>query len=130
MGGTLTTNPVPVRRISHSAADKRKTVTKARAYKCVACLKEVVCRPLENRQRHCFECRMEKLEAQRYVASKMLIAKRRGLPPASNFACQDCGEQARAWDHRDYRKPLEVDAVCISCNLKRGPAIWKDPVTA
>lgn len=37
--------------------------------------------------------------------------------------CTDCGCQAIEYDHRDYSKPLQVDAVCRRCNLKRGPAI-------
>ncbi len=34
--------------------------------------------------------------------------------------CVDCGEPATAYDHRDYTKPLDVEAVCQACNLKRG----------
>lgn len=36
--------------------------------------------------------------------------------------CVDCGAPARNYDHRDYSKPLEVEPVCHSCNLLRGPA--------
>lgn len=45
------------------------------------------------------------------------------LPPAKECTCVDCGEPARHYDHRDYNKALEVQPVCVSCNLKRGPAI-------
>ncbi|MBB5414068.1 hypothetical protein [Paraburkholderia atlantica] len=45
------------------------------------------------------------------------------LPAPSALKCSDCGCQASVYDHRDYNKPLDVDAVCQSCNLKRGPAI-------
>jgi hypothetical protein len=48
------------------------------------------------------------------------------LPKASALACTDCGKRARDWDHRDYRKPLDVQAVCRPCNLKRGPALWRE----
>lgn len=41
------------------------------------------------------------------------------------FLCVDCGKTAREYDHRDYNKPLDVQPVCRSCNLKRGPAIAK-----
>lgn len=39
-----------------------------------------------------------------------------------SIRCVDCGEPAKNYDHRDYAKPLDVEPVCISCNLKRGPA--------
>ena len=45
------------------------------------------------------------------------------LERPSNFKCVDCGAPACQYDHRDYGKPLDVDPVCRSCNLKRGPAI-------
>lgn len=45
------------------------------------------------------------------------------LPAPTTLKCVDCGCQATVYDHRDYNKPLEVDAVCQSCNLKRGPAV-------
>jgi DNA-directed RNA polymerase subunit RPC12/RpoP len=41
---------------------------------------------------------------------------------ASVIACTDCGARANRYDHRDYAKPLVVEPVCHSCNLKRGPA--------
>lgn len=44
------------------------------------------------------------------------------LPHISSCICADCGAPATDYDHRDYNKPLEVDAVCRSCNFKRGPA--------
>ena len=37
--------------------------------------------------------------------------------------CVDCGQRATSYDHRDYFDPLTVDAVCHSCNAKRGVAI-------
>lgn len=36
--------------------------------------------------------------------------------------CADCGARAEVYDHRDYNKPLDVVAVCRSCNTKRGAA--------
>ncbi len=45
--------------------------------------------------------------------------------------CVDCGKQALVYDHRDYNKPLDVEPVCQSCNIKRGPGIpWdrKKPI--
>lgn len=39
-----------------------------------------------------------------------------------NLPCVDCGKRAENWDHRNYNKPLKVEAVCHSCNLLRGKA--------
>lgn len=47
------------------------------------------------------------------------------LRPANEFACKDCGKRATEYDHRDYSKPLDVEPVCHSCNLRRGPAIGR-----
>mgnify|MGYP003473459537 CR=1 FL=1 len=41
---------------------------------------------------------------------------------ASECTCVDCGKPAKDNDHRDYLKPLEVEPVCRSCNVKRGAA--------
>lgn len=48
-----------------------------------------------------------------------------GALPAldGSVPCRDCGARARIYDHRSYAKPLEVDAVCVRCNHRRGPAI-------
>ena len=56
--------------------------------------------------------------------AKVSAAIKQGLlPHPSECACTDCGKPARDYDHRDYRKPLDVDPVCRSCNKRRGPAI-------
>ena len=39
--------------------------------------------------------------------------------------CVDCEAPATKYDHRNYLKPLQVDPVCNSCNLKRGPGLNK-----
>ncbi len=53
-----------------------------------------------------------------------LIKKGRLLSLSKNYIlCIDCGSRATDYDHRDYNKPLEVEPVCQSCNLKRGRAI-------
>jgi hypothetical protein len=47
----------------------------------------------------------------------------------SNVLCTDCKlRRATNYEHRDYSKPLEVEPICISCNLMRGPAILSKPV--
>ena len=43
------------------------------------------------------------------------------LPKASEFVCFDCGNAATCYDHRDYKKPLDIEPVCGSCNKYRGP---------
>lgn len=42
------------------------------------------------------------------------------LPPAEFFECVDCGDYSTMYDHRDYRYPLNVEPVCMSCNSRRG----------
>jgi hypothetical protein len=44
------------------------------------------------------------------------------LPRPSTLVCVDCGRPAEQYDHRDYTKPLQVEPVCRSCNVIRGPA--------
>lgn len=51
------------------------------------------------------------------------------IPPSSTLQCADCGKSAVAYDHRDYRHPLIVEAVCNSCNKRRSPASWRDEET-
>ncbi len=42
-------------------------------------------------------------------------------------ACDDCGAPALEYDHRDYKKPLDVSPVCRACNQARGPGMHRDP---
>ena len=48
------------------------------------------------------------------------------LPNPKTLACVDCGSPACGYDHRNYRRPLEVKPVCKSDNSSRGPAepLW------
>lgn len=68
-------------------------------------------------------------DVQRAAIKAVKYAVRRGLLPrlgkygVETISCVDCSAVARCYDHRDYRKPLEVDPVCRSCNARRGPAI-------
>ena|ERR1039458_4542313 len=52
--------------------------------------------------------------------------KRGDIPKAIELQCKDCGKAAVHYDHRDYRKPLEVDPVCKNCHNKRGPGLPKE----
>lgn len=57
-------------------------------------------------------------------------AKRTGLLPdlsTGEYACTDCGGVASQYDHRDYARPLDVEPVCASCNIRRGTAKWPKP---
>jgi len=42
---------------------------------------------------------------------------------SAGIPCVDCGKPAQGYDHRDYRKPLDVDPVCNPCNRTRGTAL-------
>lgn len=68
-----------------------------------------------------------KAMAYRYVE----LAKDNGFLPVldGSIPCTDCGVPASQYDHRDYSRPLDVEPVCRSCNLRRGTAIWPMPKT-
>lgn len=82
------------------------------------------------RQRHYSEfCALEvggmsSYRAQQKSGGKLWGAIRHGVMPDNRFKayCVDCGRLATMHDHRDWRLPLNVELVCHSCNLKRGPA--------
>lgn len=96
---------------------------------CVICAQETVHRAL-----YCNDCKRKRLNAK--LASKraemplmysayaiVREAVVAGiLPKARGLKCVDCGQEAWHYDHRDYRKPLEIEPVCISCNYRRGRA--------
>lgn len=76
----------------------------------------------------CFECRpivgraREAIRAPAGAAVAKAVAT--GVLPKldGSIMCVDCGKPAKCYDHRDYDKHLDVSPVCVSCNLKRGPA--------
>lgn len=72
----------------------------------------------------CWKCTYEHLKLAQLAMAKICKEVREGrLIPAKSYRCADCGEQARDYDHRDYRKPLTVEPVCRSCNIRRGHAL-------
>lgn len=75
----------------------------------------------------CQNCRpqlSQKEKIQMDAAPKVANARVRGiLVDPRTLLCVDCGQQACCYDHREYAKPLDVAAVCRSCNVLRGPAI-------
>lgn len=66
-------------------------------------------------------------KAQKVACQKVRRAVIRGELPnlkATTVICVDCKvRRATNYEHRDYGKPLEVDPVCRSCNLKRGEGL-------
>ncbi len=72
------------------------------------------------------ECRDEGERQRNLAYALMAQAKASGIivDPRSKL-CTDCGEQARFYDHRDYSKPMMVEPVCWSCNIRRGPGIYQ-----
>lgn len=74
---------------------------------------------------HLTVCKQCRGSAKQRAYRQVLAAVRRGdLPQVSSLSCVDCNEPAQQYDHRDYRKPLDVVAVCRRCNLKRGSAVY------
>jgi hypothetical protein len=77
--------------------------------------------------RRCTPCNNAYSDAMR--AANAVIGReiaRGRMTKAKEHLCVDCGSQAFDWDHRDYRKPLEVVPVCRGCNVRRGSAKWRD----
>lgn len=76
----------------------------------------------------CFACRRIVGRAREAIRSPAgnAVAKAvaTGVLPKldGSIKCVDCGKPAKHYDHRDYDKHLDVSPVCVSCNLKRGPA--------
>lgn len=73
----------------------------------------------------CFRCSIVVNQVAGRTRNAVKRAIRQGLLAdlkATIVPCADCGAVAKHYDHRDYAKPLEVEAVCHSCNLRRGPA--------
>lgn len=73
---------------------------------------------------YCPRCRAEVHYMRMDAIAQVNHAVRLGvLMRADQFRCvDDCGGWAQVWDHRDYSKPLQVEPVCQSCNMRRGPA--------
>ena len=76
----------------------------------------------------CKPCGQSFYAQMRAANAAIALAVSRGeLPRAKTLTCTDCGGPGFDWDHRDYSKPLEVQAVCRACNFKRGPALYVRP---
>lgn len=89
---------------------------------CPDCKQRVIV-PRKSRVR-CVDCSHQFYRVSTFVASILWKAiKDRRLNDLRKVIvkCADCEARATDYDHRDYDLPLRVDAVCHSCNVKRGP---------
>src|SRR3990167_535196 len=68
---------------------------------------------------YCTRCRS--IVAKIQTAAGVAMATQDIPPPTGS--CADCGKPATCYDHRYYSLPLEVDPVCVRCNINRGPAL-------
>ena len=73
----------------------------------------------------CCDCAAERVRLRARTAYRAHHAVKKEvdagrLPQVTTLLCVDCGKQAFCYDHRDYRRPLDVDPVCKSCDVKRG----------
>ena len=80
--------------------------------------------PLPHTAFMCLKCRRARARDMKHAIRLVSRAIRDGaLPPLTSAIC-GCGKPALVYEHRDYRRPLDVEPVCKSCNRKRGPALW------
>lgn len=73
----------------------------------------------------CIDCIPHRIKVQLRVQGQVARAVREGKLlslRAESVPCVDCGNRAACYDHRDYAKPVDVEPVCRSCNLRRPPA--------
>lgn len=98
-------------------------------FNCCACGVEIL-RTGGSTGTRCEPCRLDfhgergiaQLEAHAAVRRAIVAGE---LDAPALHDCADCGNPAEQYDHRDYTKPLAVDPVCRSCNVRRGPAeVW------
>ena len=86
---------------------------------------------LKSHARMCPPCAQKRWATVRICKITLGRAIRHGkIPSACTLICVDCGKQADAYDHRDYREPLLVVPVCNRCNYQRGPAEFFDRMAA
>jgi hypothetical protein len=93
-----------------------------RKFTCLRCSKPTI-RHCQCVQDICVQCSAEHYyegdKARAILASAVKAGK---ITPATTKKCVDCGWPAKVHDHRDYTKPLKIDPVCYSCNVRRGMA--------
>src|SRR3990167_5820689 len=77
----------------------------------------------------CPDCIKKLIKLREKFSSPAALAVRKAIKEGKlpdlkleHIKCTDCQDRATTYDHREYKKPLEVDPVCKSCNAARGPA--------
>lgn len=76
----------------------------------------------------CWGCDDAVTKARQQATRVLLAAIKAGqIPSARGLPCHFCGGEATDYEHRSYLRPLDVKPACRSCNLMRGPAIWRAP---
>lgn len=113
-------------------------MVEARLAKSARAVRCVVCRIRKDRQYMSRERPLACIACMRTAISRghnavATAVRKKQLAPVRGQTCVDCGKPAQAYEHRDYRFPLQVEPVCHCCNKQRGPAIsfgdWDVPET-
>jgi hypothetical protein len=111
--------------ISYAEASVLRNGRGREGNKCIQCGADISERQCQSLR--CFDCINDAARAKTMQKLALMAANRavvRGRLPRldGSIACVDCGKPAKHYDHRDYAKPLDVDPVCVGCNIRRGPA--------
>lgn len=70
----------------------------------------------------CWACVKAQSILRSHANRQLISARLRGdIAPPTQYACVDCSRPAKLYDHRSYVRPLDVQPVCHSCNVRRGP---------
>lgn len=81
------------------------------------------------RKMFCARCNPAYRVVQRDARRAHGIAMRLGLiERLDGRSCADCGQPAKARDHRDYTRALDTDPTCHRCNLVRGPGLPRNSI--
>lgn len=95
---------------------------------CARCNEPRLIPKTHGRRRYCNSCRKPAAREAGLASRIVTKAVNRGeLPPPTDFKCVDCGFRAHLYEHRCYDRPLDVEPVCYSCNVRRGPAKREQP---
>ena len=97
--------------------------------KCFRCGHEWI--PKVENIRTCAKCRspywnkakskLDYMKMRNWAVGVVQMSKYKNLlESASKKKCVDCGNNANHWEHRNYSRPLLIEPVCQSCNIKRG----------
>lgn len=114
--------PVPVR------TKPRSVRHKGPKYECVRCKRKFPHGDRSYQRSYCPGCsrRVATIAGRARLLTREAV-KAGLLPNPTTLKCTDCHKTATVYDHRSYAVALKVQAVCDSCNAKRGPATWPTP---